>query len=240
MIIHIDQWRATLDHDGGSRFSDNLQNVDAEYIECRLAHFNIVSVKKEKLFTVVQLQYSTMYSFSPGDLSPPAQMNHFLHQWNPTNVIPGTFWSSVKFQPLTLNWGHLSVIPLLIEESSHTCWISSLDSRNQQETNRPQAVRTHNNWCNWKSSALPLQSVPALDLKLYCRTFKLHSSHSSVGHHVTQQPPPIQSGKSLSLPLHHFTSSSRCSYKFCIGFIQSQREELDQLLRSSWLKWLWL
>lgn len=101
---------------------------------------------------------------------------HFLHQWKPLNVVPGTSWPSVKFQPLTLNWGHLSVILLLIEETSHTCWISSLDSRNQQETNRPQAVRTHNNWCNWKSSALPLQSVPALDLKLYCRTFRLHSA----------------------------------------------------------------
>lgn len=82
----------------------------------------------------------------------------------------------MKFQPLTLNWGHLSVILLLIEETSHTCWISSLDSRNQQETNRPQAVRTHNNWCNWQSSALPLQSVPTLDLKLYCRTFRLRSA----------------------------------------------------------------
>lgn len=117
-----------------------------------------------------------MHSFSPVDLSPPAQMIHFLHQWNPLNVVPGTSWSSVKFQPLILNWGHLSVIPLLIEESSHTCWISSSDSRNQQETNRSQAVRTHNDWCNWKSSALPLQSVPALDLKLYCRTFRLHSA----------------------------------------------------------------
>lgn len=51
-----------------------------------------------------------------------------------------------------------------------------------KETNRPQAVRTHNGWCNCKSSTLPLQAAPALDLKLYCRTFRLRSAAMSHNH----------------------------------------------------------